>query len=52
MKQGLQQGLQQGRQQQAVLMVLRQLTRRLGAVDPSLQERIQSLSLALLDDLG
>jgi flagellar biosynthesis/type III secretory pathway protein FliH len=49
---GRQEGLQQGRQQQAVSMVLRLLTRRLGAVEPSLQERIQRLSLAQLEDLG
>ena len=49
---GLQQGLQQGRQQEAVSMVLRLLTRRLGAVDPSLEERIQRLSVAQLEDLG
>ena len=33
-------------------MVLRLLTRRLGGVDPLLQERIQRLSLAQLEDLG
>lgn len=52
MQQGIQRGLQQGRQQQAVSMVLRQLTRRLGTVDQSLQERIQRLSLAEVEDLG
>ena len=49
---GLQQGLQQGRQQEAVLMILRQLSRRLGSVDSSLQDRIQGLSLFQLEDLG
>lgn len=48
----MEQGLQQGRQQEAVSMVLRQLTRRLSGVDPSLQERIQRLSVAKLEDLG
>lgn len=48
----MEQGLQQGRQQQAVSMVLRQLTRRLGAVNSSLQEHIQRLSVAKLEDLG
>lgn len=52
MEQGIQRGRLERRQQQAVSMVLRLLTRRLGAVEPSLQERIQSLSLAQLDDLG
>lgn len=33
-------------------MVLRLLTRRLDAVAPSLQERIQRLSVAQLEDLG
>lgn len=51
-QEGLQQGLQEGRQQEAVSLILRQITRRLGAVTPSLQERIQRLSLAQLEDLG
>ncbi len=33
-------------------IILRLLTRRLGAVDSLLQERIQRLSLAQLEDLG
>ena len=52
MEQGIQQGLQQGRQQEAVSLILRLLTRRFGAVEPLLQERIERLSLAQLEDLG
>jgi flagellar biosynthesis/type III secretory pathway protein FliH len=51
-QEGLQQGRQEGRQQEAVSLILRQLTRRLGAIDSSLQERIQRLSVAQLEDLG
>lgn len=51
-QEGLQQGLQEGRQQEAVSLILRLLTRRLGAVTPSLHSRIQQLSLAQLEDLG
>lgn len=49
---GLQQGLQQGKQQEAVALIMRQLTRRCGALTPQLQERIQSLSVTQLEDLG
>lgn len=33
-------------------MIIRQLTRRIGLVTPEIQGRIQSLSLAQLEDLG
>jgi predicted transposase YdaD len=49
---GLQQGLQQGRQQGELALVIRQLTRRLGAVAPQLRERIGMLSIEQLEDLG
>jgi hypothetical protein len=49
---GLQQGLQQGRQQEALSLIIRQLNRRFGVLTPQLQERIQSLSVADLEDLG
>jgi Domain of unknown function (DUF4351) len=39
-------------QREAVTMVLRQLNRRVGALTPQLQERIQQLSTPQLEDLG
>ncbi len=45
-------GRLEGRQQEAISMILRLLTRRLGAVDLLLQDRIQRLSLTQLEDLG
>jgi predicted transposase/invertase (TIGR01784 family) len=51
LRQGLQQGLQQAQQQEASL-ILRLLTRRLGAVDPQIQAQIRQLSIAQLEDLG
>lgn len=39
-------------QREAVTMVLRQLNRRVGALTPHLQERIQQLSTPQLEDLG
>lgn len=48
----LQEGKQEGRQEEGTVIVLRQLTRRIGAVTPELQSRIQSLSLHQLEDLG
>lgn len=52
MEQGIQRGLQQGKQQEAVALIMRQLTRRFGTLTPQLQERIQSLSVTQLEDLG
>lgn len=52
MEQGLQQGRQEGKQEGELTVILRQLTRRIGTVDPQLQERIQQLSLAQLEDLA
>ncbi len=49
---GRQEGLQQGKQQEAVSLIMRQLTRRFGVLTPQLQERIQSLSVNQLEDLG
>ena len=49
---GLQQGLQQGKREEALSLIQRMLTRRLGAVAPNLQEQIQALSLTQLEELG
>ncbi|OCQ89683.1 flagellar assembly protein H [Nostoc sp. MBR 210] len=48
MRQGIQQGIQQGES----TLILRQLNRRLGELNPQLQERIQNLSTAELEQLG
>lgn len=52
LEQGLQQGLQQGKRQATLTLVLRLLTRRLDAVEPVVRERIESLSLVQLEQLG
>ena len=51
LREGLQQGLQQGLQAE-VNLIVRQLTRRLGAVPQASQNQIQTLSIAQLEDLG
>jgi predicted transposase YdaD len=48
----IQKGLQQGKREEALSLIQRMLTRRLGAVVPNLQERIQALSLTQLEELG
>lgn len=52
MEQGLQQGKQEGKQEEALLLLLRQLNRRIGAIDSKLQEQICSLSISQLEELG
>jgi Domain of unknown function (DUF4351) len=44
--------MEEGMQQEAVSLIMRQLTRRVGALAPQLQQRIQGLSVAQLEDLG
>ncbi len=48
LKEGRREGIQQGE----AAIILRQLTRRIGIVDSSLQERIQRLSITQLEELG
>jgi len=48
----LEEGVEQGKQTEALAMIMRLLTRRIGTVEPQLQERIRSLSLPQLEDLG
>nr|WP_313898524.1 DUF4351 domain-containing protein [Roseofilum reptotaenium] len=43
---------EEGRQGEAVSLVTRQLTRRVGALSPELEAQIQSLSVEVLEDLG
>lgn len=52
MEQGLQQGRQEGRQEGELAIILRQLTRQIGTVEPELQQRIRQLSIAQLEDLA
>ncbi|WP_017318951.1 DUF4351 domain-containing protein [Mastigocladopsis repens] len=52
MEEGIQQGRQEGRQQEAATLVLRLLNRRFSGVSSQLQERIQNLSTAELEDLA
>lgn len=49
---GIEQGLEQGRQQEAVSLILRQLNRRFGGIAPDLEEKIRSLSVEKLEELG
>ncbi|MFB2896207.1 DUF4351 domain-containing protein [Aerosakkonemataceae cyanobacterium BLCC-F50] len=44
--------LEQGQRREAISMIIRLLTRRIGVVTPEMQVRIQSLSIAQLEDLG
>jgi predicted transposase YdaD len=52
METGLQQGLQQGRLEGELAVIVRQLTRRIGTVEPELEERIRQLSLTQLENLA
>ncbi|MDB9513248.1 DUF4351 domain-containing protein [Kamptonema animale CS-326] len=52
LQQGLQQGIPQGKQEEALSLIMRLLTRRLGAIAPDLQTQIQSLSLTELEELA
>jgi predicted transposase YdaD len=44
--------IQRGIEQGELTMVLRQLNRRLGNVNPELQTKIESLSLSKVEELG
>ena len=44
--------LEQGQRREAISMIMRLLTRRIGLITPEIQARIQSLSIAQLEDLG
>lgn len=52
LQQGLQQGLRQGRREGEVALIMRQLTRRLGEINPMLQQQILPLSTLVLEELG
>jgi Domain of unknown function (DUF4351) len=44
--------MEEGMQQEAVSLIMRLLSRRVGVLTPQMQERIQGLSVAQLEDLG
>ena len=48
----MREGIEQGKQSEALSLVTRQLTRRIGTVTPELQQRIKQLQLTQLEDLG
>ncbi len=52
MREGIEQGLEQGKQSEALSLVTRQLTRRIGTITPELQQRIEQLQLTQLEDLA
>lgn len=52
LQQGLQQGVQRGRQQGEAIVILRILNRRLGTINPFLQEQIRGLSTFILEELA
>jgi predicted transposase YdaD len=52
LKQGLQQGLQQGEQQGEANLIIRQLSKRFGNLDPAIASQIRQLSISQLETLG
>jgi hypothetical protein len=52
MEEGLERGREEGRRLEALALVLRLLARRVGEVEPELQEQIQGLAIAQIEDLG
>ncbi len=51
-EQGILLGIQQGRQEEALRMTLRQLERKIGALDTKTQKRVQALATEQLEELG
>ncbi|NJK65687.1 MAG: DUF4351 domain-containing protein [Microcoleus sp. SU_5_3] len=49
---GLLEGRKEGRKNEALSIVTRQLTRRIGAIAPQIGEQIQTLSVEELENLG
>ncbi len=48
----LQEGKEEGKKEEAILFITRLLTWRFGEIDSTFQERIRSLSLEKLENLG
>ena len=51
-QEALEEGLEQGRQEGELAVVLRQLTRRVGAIEPEMRSRLQQLSSPQLEELA
>jgi Domain of unknown function (DUF4351) len=49
---GLEEGLKEGRKNEALSLITRLLTRRIGTIAPEIREQIQTLSVEELEDLG
>jgi predicted transposase/invertase (TIGR01784 family) len=52
LQQGLQQGEERGKKQEAIELILRLLTRRIGNVQPEIEQQIRSLAITQLEDLA
>ncbi len=52
LQKGLQQGEERGKKQEALELIVRQLTRRFGAIEPEVQQQIRSLSITQLEELA
>ncbi len=52
LQRGLQQGRQEGRREGEETLIMRQLTRRFGELNPTITEQIRGLSLLALEDLA
>jgi flagellar biosynthesis/type III secretory pathway protein FliH len=52
MEEGIERGIEQGKKQGELALLNRQLNRRFGSLSPQLQERIDNLSIAQLEELG
>lgn len=48
----LQKGEERGKKQEALQLILRQLTRRFGAIEPEMQQQIRTLSITQLEELA
>ncbi|MCG6134774.1 MAG: DUF4351 domain-containing protein [Nostoc sp. LLA-1] len=48
----LQKGEERGKKQEALQLILRQLTRRLGAIEPATEQQIRTLSITQLEELA
>ena len=46
------QGIAQGRQEGELVIIMRLLARRIGAISPEIQARVQELPVSQLEDLG
>ncbi|BAZ47786.1 hypothetical protein NIES4103_03900 [Nostoc sp. NIES-4103] len=52
LQKGLQQGEERGKKQEALALILRQLARRLGDIQPQIEQQIRTLSITQLEDLA